>query len=151
MTTSRILPIANLVGCLLITGIIIAQWLKERGLDSRIETLSHQLVASREQSRAESIRNTALQADIAQLKESIESTVKARKEAEDAMAKTLAESEARAAAAATASQTTQDQVKAWETAIAARDEKIRSLSEALAATRARLDDAIAKLQAAGAR
>lgn len=155
MSLSRILPIANLVGCLLITGVIVAQWLKERGLDSKIHGLSQQLVVSRGQYDAEKKRTAALESDVGQLKESIESTVKARKETEDALAKLIAEREAQTAAAATATttlnQANQEQVKIWEKAIADRDEKIRSLGESLTATRARLDEAVTKLKAAGAR
>ncbi len=152
MSLSRILPIANLIGCLLITGIIVAQWLKERGLDSKINGLSQLLATTRDQYDNQIKHSAALEADVAQLKESIEATVRARKETEDAMAKLIADRDALAAATAASSQTAaQKQTKAWENAIADRDEKIRSLSASLTATRTRLDDAIAKLKAAGAR
>jgi predicted nucleic acid-binding Zn-ribbon protein len=151
VTTSRFLPLLNLAGCLLITGIILAQWLKERGLDARIDSLQHQLLATRGQYEDEKKRVVALEHDITQLKESIESTVQARKETEDAMAKMIAEQQARAATMATANQSNLEQAKVWEKAIADRDEKIRALSSALAATRQRLDEAIAKLKEAGAR
>ena len=151
MTASRFLPLLNLVGCLLISGIILAQWLKERGLNAKIDYLNRQLVFSREQSEAETKRATALEQDIVQLKDSIESTVKARKETEDAMAKMIAEQKAQIDTVATANQSNQEQVKIWEKSIADRDEKIRVLDAGLTATRARLDEAIAKLKAAGAR
>ena len=151
MTASRFLPLLNLVGCLLISGIILAQWLKERGLNAKIDYLNRQLVFSREQSEAETKRATALEQDIVQLKDSIESTVKARKETEDAMAKMIADQKAQIDIVATANQSNQEQVKIWEKSIADRDEKIRVLDAGLTATRARLDEAIAKLKAAGAR
>jgi chromosome segregation ATPase len=151
VTTSRFLPILNLVGCLLITGVILAQWLKERGLDAKIDVLNKQLVTTREQYEAEKKRVSALENDISQLKESIESTVKAKKETEDAMAKIVAETEAQAATAATANQSNLEQVKIWEKAIADRDGKIRELNSSLANTRERLSEAIAKLKEAGAR
>ncbi len=155
MTTSRLLPLLNLTGCLLITGIIVFQWLKERGLDQRIDTLNRQLVATRDQYDAEKSRATTLEGDVAQLKESIESTVNARKETEDAMAKMIAEREAQAAAAAgavaTTQQTVQQQTEIWEKALAERDAKIRDLNASLTATRSRLDEAISKLKEAGAR
>ena len=151
MTASRFLPLLNLVGCLLISGIILAQWLKERGLNAKIDYLNRQLVFSREQSEAETKRATALEHDIVQLKESIESTVKARKETEDAMAKMIADQKAQIDIVATANQSNQEQVKIWEKSIADRDEKIRVLDAGLTATRARLEEAIAKLKAAGAR
>ena len=148
MTTSRFLPFLNLAGCLLITGIILAQWIKERGLDARIEILNKQLVATREQYDLENKRAATLEHDITQLKESIESTVKARRETEDAMTKLVAERDAQTTALATASQ---EQAKVWEKAIADRDEKIRTLNAGLTATRERLDEAVARLKAAGAR
>jgi chromosome segregation ATPase len=148
VTPSRFLPLLNLAGCLLITGIILAQWLKERGLNARIETLNTQLVATRDQYELEKKRAATLEHDITQLKESIESTVKARKETEDAMARMIAERDAQTTGLTAASQ---EQAQVWEKAIADRDEKIRALNAGLAATRERLDEAIAKLKAAGAR
>ena len=151
MTPSRFLPFLNLAGCLLITGIILAQWLKERGLDTRIKELNHQLVVTREDRDTEKKRATALENDVAQLKASIESTVQARKETEDAMAKLVADSQAQAATVASANQSNQEQVKIWEKAIADRDAKIRELNTSLTTTRERLDEAVAKLKEAGAR
>ena len=152
MTASRFLPLLNLAGCLLITGIIVAQWLKERGLDARIGSLNQELVISRDQTAAAVKRADALEHDVIQLKESIESTVRARKETEDAMSKLIAGRDAQAATAATANQTNVEQAKVvWEKAIADRDEKIRTLNAGLTATRERLDEAIARLKAAGAR
>lgn len=147
MNPSRFLPFLNLAGCLLITGIILAQWIKERGLDTKVKNLNQQLVSARQQNEVERKRSIALEQDITQLNESIESTVKAHKETEDAMAKLIAQGQAQAAA----SQSNQEQLKVWEKAIAGRDAKIRSLSADLTATRQRLDEAIAKLKSAGAR
>jgi chromosome segregation ATPase len=151
VTTSRFLPLLNLVGCLLISGLIFAQWLKERSLHTRIKELNQQLVATREQHDAEVKRATALENDIAQLKEAIESTAQARTEMADAMAKLVAESQVHATTVATANQSNLEQVKIWENAIADRDAKIRELNSSLTATRERLNEAIAKLKEAGAR
>lgn len=151
MTISRFLPILNLVGCLLITGIIVAQWFKERELDARIQQANLQLASTREQLDAEKKRSSTLENDISQLKESIESTVRAKKETEDAMAKMIAETESQAAAVATTHQSNLEQVKIWEKAIADRDARIRELNSSLAGTRERLDEAITKLKKAGAR
>lgn len=155
MTTNRLLPIVNLVGCLLITGIIFAQWLKERGLDTRIGELNKQLTATRDQYETEKTRAAALENDVAQLKESLTATVQARKDADDAMAKLIAERDAQTAElnAQTAGLATaqQEQVKVWEKAIAERDAKIRELNTGLTAARERLNEAIAKLKEAGAR
>ncbi|MEY3896772.1 MAG: hypothetical protein RLZZ214_2292 [Verrucomicrobiota bacterium] len=148
MTTSRFLPILNLVGCVLITGIILAQWLKERGLDTQIHELNRQLVASRDLYQAEKTRVGALESDIVQLKESIESTVRARKETEEAMGKLVAERDAQSAGHVA---TSQEQAKIWEQAIADRDAKLRGLNEDLITTRLRLDEAVSRLKTAGAR
>lgn len=148
MKSSRILPIVNLVGCLLVTGIIVAQWLKERGLGTRIENLTEQVAAAHNQYEAERDRATALERDVAQLKESVEATVQARKDAEETMAQTLAERDAHLAQLVTAAQ---EQAEVWQKAIAERDERIRSLNESLVASRKRLDEAIASLKAASAR
>ncbi len=151
MTLSRFLPLLNLVGCLLITGVILAQWLKERGLDTQIGKLNQQLAAAHDERDAEIKRSAALENDIVQLKASIESTVYARQQTEAALAKLTAETQAHAANAATASQSNQEQAKLWETAIAERDTKIRELNAELTSTRRRLDEAIARLKQAGAR
>lgn len=151
MTTSRFLPLLNLVGCLLISGLVLAQWHKERGLHTRIKELNQQLVAAGEQHDAAMKRATALENDIAQLKDAIESTAQARTEMADAMTKLVAESQAHAATVATTNQSNLEQVKIWENAIADRDAKIRELNSSLTATRERLNEAIAKLKEAGAR
>ena len=152
MTPSRFLPIVNLVGCLLITGIILAQWIKERGLDDTIKRLNQQLLTTRDDLNSEKTHASALENDVVQLKEAIESSLKARQETEEALAKAIAERDAQAAASvATANQSNQEQVKVWEKSIAERDEKIRELGASLAATRERLDEAITKLKAAVAR
>ena len=148
---SRVLPILNAIGCLALTGLIATQWRKERGLDTRIQELNQQLVATGEQRDAEEKRATALENDIAQLKESIESTILARKETEDAMAKLVAGSQAHAANVAAINQSNLEQVKIWEQAIADRDVKIRELNSSLTTTHERLNEAIGKLKEAGAR
>ena len=91
MTTSRFLPILNLVGCLLITGVLLAQWLKERGLDERIDTLGKELVAAHGKTTEAEKRATALESDVTQLKGAIEATTKARQEAEEAASRITAE------------------------------------------------------------
>ena len=72
-----------------------------------------------------------------------------------AAARGLAEQSSQAEVLQTELATTREQaaakIKAWEDAIAARDAKLQSLNADLTATRARLDEAIAKLKAAGAR
>ena len=148
MTTSRLLPLLNLAGCLILTGLVISQWLKERDLGRQITGLSQQLHTTRDQYDSEKIRATALESDIAQLKESIESAAAARKETEAALAKMTAEHEA---AVRAAQQTLQAQTALWEKAIADRDTKLGELATTLTATRKRLDEAISKLKQAATR
>ncbi len=152
MKLSRILPIANLIGCLLITGIIVVQWLKERVVHLQIQDLNKELVAARDEVSSEKARVLALENDVSQLKESVESTMEARKEAEENLARVTAEQNARVAEQTAAAQKViQEQTQVWEKAIADRDERIRELGASLNATRARLDTAVQKLKEAGAR
>ncbi|MFT3990925.1 MAG: hypothetical protein QM680_05895 [Luteolibacter sp.] len=152
--TSRILPILNLVGCILITSLILAQWLKERKLDQRIETLTQELSDSQAQYESEKKRAESLDRDVLQLKESIESAAATKKELEDTLAKLTAEQNAAVTQANTVISETntaiQDQVKVWEKAIADRDSRIRALNENLVATRQKLNEAIGELKKAGA-
>lgn len=155
MTTNRILPVANLIGCLLITGIIVVQWINERMSYNEKRILRQELNSTNEQLNSEKNRALALENDVKQLKESIESTVLARKETEDAMAKMVAERDAHAATTASTVATNNEailkQTDIWEKALAERDAKIRELNTSLTAARGRLDAAIAELKAAGAR
>jgi predicted RNase H-like nuclease (RuvC/YqgF family) len=148
VTISRFLPILNLVGCFVISGVIFAQWLKESGLVARIDLLNQELVAAREQTAKAEKHAAALESDVAQLKESIEATAHARQEAEATAARLTAEHNEKMAEFATANE---QQVKTWEAAITERDDKIRELNTNLTATRERLNQAIAKLKEAGAR
>lgn len=124
---SRALPILNAIGCLVLTGVIVLQWQRERALDGSLAQLKSELAAAREFSASESKRAADLERDIAMLKESLEATQ---------------QSAAQAAA---------EQLTIWQTAVAGRDAKLRELDAALAATRQRLDAAIARLKEAGAR
>lgn len=148
---SRVLPILNAIGCLILTGLVVTQWRLERGHLRDIQNLQSELAGSRENLTAETQRSAAHERDIAALKESIEAT----QQAAEAAARSLAEQSSQAEGLQTELATTREQaavqIKAWEDAIAARDAKLQSLNADLTATRARLDEAIAKLKAAGAR
>lgn len=148
MTTRRLLPLLNVAGCLLLTGIVIFQWLRERDLGQRLTGLTQQLATARGQYDSEKIRTTALESDIAQLKAATETTVKAREETEAALAKITAERDSQVS---TTQQSHQDQAALWEKAIADRDTKLTELATTLTATRKRLDEAIAKLKQAATR
>ena len=143
MTTRRILPLLNLAGCLILTSLVIFQWLRERDLGQRLTGLTQQLHTTRDQYDLEKIRTTTLESDIAQLKAATESTVKAREQTETTLAKMTAERESQVA---TAQQAHQAQALLWEKAIADRDTKLDELAATLTATRKRLDEAISKLK-----
>ena len=151
VTTRRLLPLLNLLGCLILTGLVVCQWLKERDLNRRIASLNQQLVTTRDQYDTEKSRATALESDIAQLKDSIESTTAASKETEAALAQITAERQAQAVTTSDAQQTLQAQTAVWEKAIAERDTKLGELAATLTVTRERLDQAISKLKQAAAR
>ena len=146
--TSRFLPILNLVGCILITGVIFFQWRKEQNLDKRVRSISQELVTSRQQTAEAETRAMVLDGDVAQLKESIEATAAAHQLVEQENARLASEHNEKMATIATAAE---EQVKAWQAAIAQRDAKIEELGASLSAARKRLNEAIAKLKQAGAR
>ncbi len=148
MMTSRFLPILNLVGCILITGVIFFQWRKEQNLDKRVRSISQELVTSRQQTAEAETRAMVLDGDVAQLKESIEATAAAHQLVEQENARLASEHNEKMATIATAAE---EQVKAWQAAIAQRDAKIEELGASLSAARKRLNEAIAKLKEAGAR
>lgn len=145
---SRVLTILNAAGCLILAGVLVAQWSKERQLDHTVETLNASLLTARKQAAADAERAAGLDRDIAALKESIEATQKAA----DASAQALTEKEAQLQTFhAEVTTAASDQVKTWQAAIVERDEKLKSLSSELTATRTKLNQAIAKLKEAGAR
>lgn len=144
---SRVLPVINAIGCLVITGLVVVQWRVERVSHLTISKLQSDLATSREETAEENRRRLALERDIVALKEAIEST---QQSAEEATLK-FAEQENLAANLQTEVTAAREQITAWEAAIKTRDERIRALDKEIAATRQRLDEAIAKLKEAGAR
>lgn len=144
---SRVLPILNAIGCLVLAGLVVVQWNKELVLDQKLTRLGTELTTAREQAAAEGKRAAGLERDISVLKESIESSQQASEEA----ARRFAEKETQTAGLEVEITTAREQVKTWQDAIAARDAKLRELNDELSATRRRLDEAIAKLKEAAAR
>lgn len=144
----RFLPILNLVGCVLVTGVILAQWRKEQQLGNQVKAISQELVASHDQTAEAEKRATALEGDVAQLKESIEATAAANRLAEAENVRVTTEHHEKMNALITAAE---GQAQTWQAAIAERDAKIKELGSSLSATRTRLNEAIAKLKEAGAR
>ncbi|MES2995601.1 MAG: hypothetical protein V4733_02200 [Verrucomicrobiota bacterium] len=158
MTTRIFLLVANLIGILALTAVIIGQWLRERDSHARFEKQADRLEQTATRLDDETKRAGALEADVAQLKEAVHASVQARQAAEAELAKIIAERDTNIATAnqitgqANASvEAAADKVAAWEKAVSERDGRIRSLTADLTATRKRLDEAIAELKQAGAR
>jgi len=146
VTTSRILPIINVIGCFLVTGVVIGQWIKERRVNGEIKNLRMEITSTRENYEKEHKRAESLQGDVTQLKDSIEAMAKAKVEFEASLAKDAEEHNARMQAE---NVNAQEQIQLWQKAIADRDEVIVRLNSNLSATRARLDEAVSKLKKAG--
>jgi len=147
VTTSRILPIINVIGCFLVTGVVIGQWIKERRVSGEIKNLRAEMTSTQENYEKEHKRAEALQGDVNQLKDSVEAMAKAKVEFEASLAKDTEEHNARMQ---TENAHAQEQIQIWQKAIADRDEVIAKLNSNLSATRARLDEAVSKLKKAGA-
>ncbi len=145
--TPRTLPLLNAIGCLALTGLVVAQWSKERTLHGSLIETNRRFAAARDEAAEQGQRRAALERDIAVLKESIEAAQKAA----EASARDFAEKDALANGLQTELAGAREQLAAWEAALKARDERIRLLDSRLAATRGRLDEAIAKLKAAAAK
>lgn len=145
--TPRTLPLLNAIGCLALTGLVVAQWSKERSMRDELADTKAKLSLSLQQTDEEVKHRTALERDIAVLKETIESAQKAA----ESSTKDLVEKDSTVTRLQTELTAAREQITVWEAAMKTRDEQIRTLNDNLAATRKRLDEAIAKLKAAGAR
>lgn len=145
--TPRTLPLLNAIGCLALTGLVVAQWRKERSMRDELADTKAKLSLSLQQTDEEVKHRTALERDIAVLKETIESA----KKAAETSTKDLVEKDGTVTRLQTELTAAREQITVWEAAMKTRDEQIRTLNDNLAATRKRLDEAIAKLKAAGAR
>ena len=144
---SRVLPILNAIGCLVLTGVIVIQWQRERAAGESLAKFKTELAVAHDLAATETQRAAGLERDITVLKESIEATQKAAEES----AHLMEEKSTQTAGLETEITAAREQLKIWETAIAARDEKLRALDAELTATRRRLNEAIAKLKEASTR
>ena len=140
----RTLTLLNTLGCLALTGLVVAQWCKERMIRGDLTETTRQLGIVRDQAAQETQRRAALERDIVVLKETIEATQKAA----ETSAHDFAEKDALANGLQTQLTSAREQLAVWEAAIKTRDERIHLLESQLTATRKRLDEAIAKLKAA---
>lgn len=146
MTSSRVLPILNLAGCVLITSIIVVQWLGERRLREEIRQLKQQVSTTEGSLVSETKKSEGLESDVSQLKESIESLAATRNQLESELAELSAANQLTTTNAEAAISTAGEQLEQWKKAVAERDEKIRELDSQLRATRMRLDEAINRLK-----
>ena|GEM_PF-1122013 len=148
MSASRILPIINVAGCVIVTGLIVTQWVKERHTHEEIKGLRKELASSQEKAEGEQKRADNLQRDVDNLKATIEDMMKSKLEFEAQLAKAAEEHNTETQAV---NASNQEQIQLWQKAITDRDEIITKLNSNLSATRARLDAAVAELKKAGAR
>jgi peptidoglycan hydrolase CwlO-like protein len=154
VNTARWLSILNAIGCLVLAGFILIQWRGGQSLSRELhQSRSREILETNARLEAEKLAK-GLQADLDGLKASIDSIQQAAAVAEEEMAVKVEEARGLAGLVTEA----QNQIKTWEEAVKARDEaivqrdaKLKELNEALVATRARLDEAVAALKKAGAR
>lgn len=141
---SRVLILINSIGCVVLIALAVFQWAKERVLLKTLDVAQTEIAAANTKSIEQAQRQANLERDIALLKESVTST----QQAAESAARELGEKSTLAAALETDLKTAREQVTNWEAAVKARDERITTLTSDLAATRKRLDEAVARLKAA---
>ena len=144
---SRTLPILNAVGCLLLAGLALFQWGRERDLESNLHQARIALRDERAAHDGEKRRSAALERDIGLLKESIA----ALQLANEALGEVAAAKEAELDETKAVGEALTAKLAEWEAAVAARDAKLEEMDAALTETRKRLDEAIGRLKQAGAR
>lgn len=144
---SRLLTFANAAGCVILIALVVIQWGKERGLNGDLAETRSELADVSARKLEQEQRLGALERDIQVLKDSLTAT----QQAAETTARELGEKTTAATALETELQAAREQIVAWETALKARDERIRGLTDELAATRKRLDEAVARLKAAAER
>lgn len=149
----NVLPIVNVIGCVLLLGIVGMQWQQseqQREAYRAIQVREHAANEARDEAvkRAE-----ALTVDLTELKQSLVQTQKAADEAALASQKKgeqLAVSTASRDQALAERDALQKQIVEWEAALKLRDQTITEQNAAMIALRKKLDDAIAQLKKAGA-
>ena len=161
MTSNRLLPVINALGCLLLVGFIVIQWFGSQKLATQLhQARNREILETNARIEAEK-RADQIQSDIDGLKASVDSIQKAAEVAEDELASKNEEISKLATGLAQAT----EQIVMLEGAVKERDEailkrnaaiterdlKLKDLNGQLVATRKRLDDAIAELKKAGAR
>jgi len=148
---ARWFTILNAVGCLILAGFIFVQWLGGEKLEDELQAARRQ-AAEEGEARAEAEKHAAgLSSDIEGLKTSIDSI---RRDAAEQVQATkeqaghAQELHANLVQAQEQMKLMDEAIKARDEAIKGRDAKLKEYSDALLATRKRLDEAVAKLKEA---
>ncbi len=124
----------NAIGCLILAGVVFSQWSKESRTDAEMAKLRVDISMAKDLAASESKRALNLERDIAVLREALDSTRQA------AVAKGLK------SGILSQLDDARDQNDAWQQAVANRDARITQLEADIAATRRRLDEAIARIR-----
>lgn len=150
--TSRILTALNALGCVLLIAVIIFQWQRELALGRALKAATAEIERTARRASDEESRRKALERDIELLKDSVDAVQQAAEESARQLGEQITTTAALEAELATARgqlAVAAERLAAWETAVQARDERIETLTRDLAATRKRLDEAVARLKQAG--
>jgi chromosome segregation ATPase len=144
---ARTLTWINAIGCLALVALVVVQWRGEYVLGREVAVLRTSLAEANAKLAEETTRCVALERDLQVLKDAAEQSGKAVESGKSsAMTK-----DARIAELESALKRAGGDVDKWQSAIAQRDDRIRKLDAELNEARRRLNEAVAKLKAAGAR
>jgi chromosome segregation ATPase len=144
---ARTITWINAIGCLVLVALVVVQWRGEYVSGRELANLKTSLAEANTKAAAETARCVALERDLQVLKEAAEQSGKAVESGKSvAMTKDTRIVELEAALKQAGGD-----VDKWQAAIAQRDDRIRKLEDEVAEARRRLNEAVAKLKAAGAR
>lgn len=144
---ARTITWINAIGCLVLVALVVVQWRGEYVSGRELTSLRISLAEANAKTAEETARCVALERDVQVLKEAAEQSGKAVESGKSvAMTK-----EARIAELEAALKQAGGDVNKWQAAIAQRDDRVRKLEAEVAEARRLLNEAVAKLKAAGAR
>ena len=141
----RGLTLINICGVIILGSLTIVQWWNNRVEHERLVEEHRQRLASENELEELRKRATSLEGDVERLKAGITDAQKAADE--NNRAKTQMETEKKTVAAER--DQLKDQLTKWEAAIKDRDARLGELSNQLREARARLDEAIKRLEKKG--
>lgn len=144
---ARTLTWINAVGCMILVAFIVVQWREEYAAGRELARLRISLAESNAKVAEETARCMVLERDLKVLKEAAEQSGKAVESGKSA----VMSKDARIAELEVALKQAGGDVGKWQAAIAQRDDRIRKLEADAAEARRRLNEAVNKLKAAGAR